>query len=185
MRSMDGRAFAANLLLILIYALVAILAVLLALGRIGNSGSARFADGKVAFPPSRASIGSELVLIGFLLQGAVRHLLRSHGAASDWVVQGALLVCSLAMLTTLPGTIVVTDNGLEQLYWFRRRVKLSWDAIIEVKLNPRTVTIQGEDSIRIVHTGQQVDRARLLVELKHHCGDDLPPEFPGEPQSPR
>ena len=182
---MDGRSFAANLVFLLLFAAAAILAILIFLGRIGNRGSAHFSDGKVSFPPSRASLGSELVLIGFLLQSAVRHLLRSHGSAMDWVAQGALLVCSLAMLTTLPGTIVVTDEGLEQLYWFRRRVRLPWDQIVEVKLNPHTIAIQGEDGTRVVHTGQQVDRARLLVELKHHCGDDLPPEFPGEQYKPR
>jgi hypothetical protein len=182
---MHGRTLAVDLLFLLVFAAVAVLAVLLALGRIGNRGSARFGDGKVSFPPSGASLGSELVLIAFLIQSAVRHLLRGHGAAMDWVVQGALLVCSLAMITTLPGTIVVTDEGLEQVYWFRRRIRLPWDRIVEVKLNPRTVAIHGEEGTKIVHTGQQVDRARLLVEIKHHCGEELPPEFPNSPQNPK
>jgi hypothetical protein len=182
---MDGRTLAANLLPALIFAAVAIFAILLALGRVGNRGAARFGDGKVTFPPSPASLGSQLVMIAFLLESAVRHLLRNHTAVMDCVAQGALIVGAIALLTMRPATIVVTDQGLEQLYWFRRRVKLSWDEISEVKLNARTVTIQGENGIRIVHTGQQVDRARLLVELKHHCGDDLPPEFPGGPYKPK
>jgi hypothetical protein len=181
---MDGRPLAANLLFALILAALAAFALLLFLGRIGNRGSARFADGKVSFPPSRASLGSGLVIIGFLLQSAVRHLLRSHGTPADWLIQGGLLVGSLALLSELPGTVVVTDEGLEQIYWFRRRVKLPWDHLVEVVLNPHTVTIRGENGTRILHTGRQVDRARLLVELKHHCGDDLPPEFPRQPEKP-
>lgn len=181
---MDGRSFVANLLFLLIFAAAAILAVLLFLGRLGNRGSARFRDGKVTFPPSWASFVSGLVMVGYLLESAVRHLLHSRGVRAQWLIQGLLVAGALALLSTMPATIVVTEEGLEQRYWFRRRVKLSWDAIVEVKLAPHTVTIRGENGTRIIHTGQQVDLARLLVELKHHCGNDLPPEFPNPPQNP-
>ena len=182
---MHGRALAENLLFLLIFGALASLAILLFFGRIANHGSARFRDGKVTFPPSRGSLWSGLIITAYLVESATRHLVRNHHSAMDWIVQGGLLVCALALLSTMPATIIVTDEGLEQIYWFRKRVRLPWDAITEVKLNAHTVTIQGEDGRKIVHTGQQVDRARLLVELKHHCGDDLPPGFPGDPQKPQ
>jgi hypothetical protein len=182
---MHGHALAWNLLFAAVFGTLAVVAVLLFLGRIGNRGSARFRNGKAEFPPSPASLWSGLVIIGFLLGSAVLHLIRNHGSVPDLLIQGALLVGALTLLSTVPGTILVTDEGVEQVYWIRKRVRISWDNIVEVKLDPRTVTIQAEDGTRIVHTRQQVDRARLLVELKHHCGDELPPEFPGNPQKPQ
>jgi hypothetical protein len=180
---MLGHVTARDLLLAVILGALGVLGALLFLGLIGNRGSARFGNGKVEFPPSRASLWSGLVIIGYFLESAVRHLARNHSTAADWLIQGALLVGALAMLSTLPGTIALSDEGLEQIYWFRGRTRLAWDGIVEVKLDARTVTIRGEDGTRIAHTSQNVDRARLLVELKHHCGDDLPPEFPGVPKN--
>jgi hypothetical protein len=179
---MHGRALAMNLLSALVFAVLALLAMLLFLGRIGNRGSARFRNHRVEFPPCRASLWSGLVIVAFLIASAVQHLLRDHSSVADWLFQGLLLAGALWILSTLPGTILVSDEGLEQIHWFRRRNRLTWDQITEVKLDSRTVVMQGDNERRIVHTGQQVDRARLLVELKHHCGDELPPEFPNPPQ---
>jgi hypothetical protein len=181
---MHGRTLAENSLFLLIFAALALLAGLLFLGRIGNRGAARFHDGEAEFPPSRASLWSGLLIIAYLLETSIHHLLRRPGSVSDWLFQGLLFVGGLGLLFTLPGTIAVTDEGLEQRYWLRKRTRLAWDHIVEVKLDARTVTILGEDGTKIVHTGQQVDRPRLLVELKHHCGDELPPEFPNPPQKP-
>ena len=44
----------------------------------------------------------------------------------------------------------------------------------------RTVTITGADGIKIVHSRQLPDRPRLLWELKQHCGEQLPADFPRE-----
>jgi hypothetical protein len=182
---MHGRALAMNLLYALFFGALAVLALLLFLGRIGNRGSARFRNHRVEFPPCRASFWSGLVIVAFLMASAVQHLVRDHSSVADWLIQSLLLAGALWILSTLPGTILVTDEGLEQVYWFRRRTRLSWDHITEVKLDTRTVVVQGDNGRRIVHTGQQVDRARLLVEIKHHCGDELPPEFPNPLQNPK
>ena len=45
----------------------------------------------------------------------------------------------------------------------------------------RTVTITGADGTKIVHNRQLPNRPCLLVELKQHCGEKLPSDFPREP----
>jgi hypothetical protein len=180
---MHGHAFAGNLLFTLIFGALACLAFLLFFGIVGNRGSARFRNGRTEFPAGRASLATGLAIIGFLVESTVRHLIRSHSSFADCFIQGLLLIGAIAILSTMPGTILVTDEGLEQTYWLRKRIRLTWDDIVEVNLDKRIVAIRGDDGTRIVHTGQQVDRERLLVELKHHCGDELPPDFPNPPQS--
>lgn len=182
MGSMHGHALAGDLLFTLTFVLAS-LAFPLFFGIVGTRGSARFRNGRTEFPAGRASLAGGFVIIGFLVESAVRHLIRSHSSFADCFIQGLLLICAITVLSTMPGTILVTGEGLEQTYWLRKRIRLAWDEIVEVNLDKQTVTIRGGDGTRIVHTSQQVDRERLLVELKHHCGDELPPDFPNPPQS--
>jgi hypothetical protein len=43
------------------------------------------------------------------------------------------------------------------------------------------VTIIGADGTKIIHSRQLPDRPRLLMELKIHCAEKLPSDFPREP----
>lgn len=82
----------------------------------------------------------------------------------------------------VPGTIVVADDGLEQRYWFRMDKRIGWKNIEEIKsVKWSTVTITGTDGTKIVHSPMLADRPRFLLELKRHCGEELPPDFPREP----
>jgi hypothetical protein len=43
------------------------------------------------------------------------------------------------------------------------------------------VTVTGKDGTKIIHSPMLADRPRFLLELKRHCGEELPPDFPREP----
>jgi hypothetical protein len=84
---------------------------------------------------------------------------------------------------TFPDTIIVKADGLEQIAWLRRRRQIRWADIVEINTGEkgRTVSIIGADGTKIVHSRQLPDRPRLLMELKKHCGENLPSDFPREP----
>lgn len=164
----------------LVFCVLPIGAVLLLFGRIGNWGSARVRNDRIEFPPGWVPFLSWLFVIAFLLQAAVRHAIRSQNGPWDLLTEGILTAGALAFLAMLPGTIVVTDEGVEQIFWLRKNKRLGWDDIDEVSTGKdrRTVAIQGKNGTKIVHTGQQVDGPLLLLELKQRCGEDLPPDVP-------
>jgi hypothetical protein len=58
-----------------------------------------------------------------------------------------------------------------------------WKNIVEINTGEksRTVAITSSDGTEIVHSDLLVDRPRMLLELKQHCGENLPPDFPREP----
>jgi len=92
---------------------------------------------------------------------------------------------AIALLTSFPGTILIDSRGLQQKFWARRNKRIRWADIVEINTGERsrTVAITGTDGTKIVHSRQLPDRQRLLWELKQHCGEQLPADFPREPVS--
>jgi len=107
------------------------------------------------------------------------------GKPWDFITGAALGVGVLASLSSIPGTLIVSHDGLKQVYWFWRNKQIRWGEIVEIntgeKGKGRTVTVKGANGTTIVHSGELPDRPRFLLELKQHCGENLPPDFPREP----
>jgi hypothetical protein len=164
-----------------------ILLIWMLFGRAGKRGSARvLSDGRVAFAPDRIGLGAWPLTIVYLVWLAARDLILSHGKPWDFLAPIVLASCALSFLFLFPGTVVVNAEGLEQIYWFRRRKHIRWEEIDEIETDKqstlfRMITITGVDGTRIVHSWLLADRPRLLLEIKQHCGEDLPPDFPREP----
>jgi hypothetical protein len=116
----------------------------------------------------------------------VPHYLK-EGLAKPWdfITGASLSVAVLASLCSIPATLIVSSDGMEQIYWFWRNKKIRWDEIVEINTGERgkssTVTVLGAGGTKIIHSGQLPDRPRFLLELKQHCGENLPPDFPREP----
>jgi hypothetical protein len=83
---------------------------------------------------------------------------------------------------SFPETIIVKADGLEQVSWLWKNKRIHRSDIVEINTGEksRTVTITSADGTRIVHSRQLPDRQRLLAELKHHCGENPPSDFPRE-----
>jgi hypothetical protein len=122
----------------------------------------------------------------FLIAGidVAWHLFRQYDEHILNIVMAAC--CALVVLmivSSLPGTIVIAEDGLQQFHWVRRNKHIHWSDIVEINAgkNNRTITITAGDGTKIVHSNELADRPRFLVEIKKHCGENLPADFPGEP----
>ena len=97
-----------------------------------------------------------------------------------------VLICIgvVGLFFNLPGPIVAKVEALEETHWFWWKKKIRWTDIKEVHTEKRgsTVTVIGGRH-KITYTNVYPDRARFLLEIKHHCANDLSPDFPNEPVS--
>jgi hypothetical protein len=152
--------------------------------RSSTAGSAKvLSDGRVGFPPDRFAY-RELPLVvvstAFATMEALHHRIHS---TDQLFFSAAIGFAVLAQLFSFPGTIVVTREGLEQIYWLRPEKRIRRCEIAEIKTSKSrgAVVITSGDGTKIVHSFHLVDRRLLLQELKEHCGSELPPDFPREP----
>jgi hypothetical protein len=99
------------------------------------------------------------------------------------MVAASLGILAVMILFPFPETIIVTTDGLKQISWLWKNRQIRWVEIVEINTGEksRTVAIKGADGTKIVHSRQLPDRPGLLLTLKDHCGENLPPDFPREP----
>lgn len=148
-----------------------------------NRGSARLRpNGEVHFLPRWWFVCSWLfitVRMGFIGSKYLRSGLNERLQ----LLVGVLVCISVAMaLSAIPGTIVAKSETLEEVRWFWRNKKIRWTEIEEIDTEKRisAVTVIGSRHRKIVFTNVYPDRVRFLLEIKRHCGNDLPPNFPNE-----
>jgi hypothetical protein len=155
-------------------------------GMVKNRRSANIlTHGQIEFAPRWFGVWA-LMFVALQMSFTVpRYLKHGLGKPGDFITGVSLGVAVLGFLCVIPGTLIVTSDGLEQIYWFWRNKKIRWDEIVEINTGEKgkssTVTVMGADGTKIVHSGQLPDRPRFLLELKQHCGENLPPDFPREP----
>jgi Bacterial PH domain len=139
--------------------------------------------GRIEFTRNRLAFFAWPVITVLLTLTAIRDLTHSHGEPLELVIAACLGFIALLFLLSFPGTLVVNDVGLEQVYWFWRHKRILWKDIVEINIGgkSRTVTITSTDGTKIIHSSQLADRPRLLLELKQRCSENLPPDFPREP----
>jgi hypothetical protein len=134
-------------------------------------GGLEFAPDTVALTSTRLLIG----LFGLLgVVGIVGNAFNGHGL---WP---GVFCASLALLLAklLPGTILLTDQGLEQRYWLGAPKQMRWKDVHMVTLQQRqrSVTVIGRSGVKIQHVKQLPDRSRLLIELANRCPEAMPRE---------
>jgi hypothetical protein len=149
-------------------------------GLFGNRRPARVLNGdRIEFAPHWIYIWAWLYIIGFMAWSAASSFLQSQGSSWIYLCFG---LAALEILSDYPATIIATEEGIEQIYWFHRHKHICWKDIVEIEtgLKERAVTIVGLDGTKIVHSTMLASRSRLLLELKQHCSENLPPDFPRE-----
>jgi|ERR1035437_342595 hypothetical protein len=96
-------------------------------------------------------------------------------------VTGVLLgLTSVGLVSGLPGTVLVTGSGLEEVIWLWRNKRIRWEEIVEINTERKgsAVTVIGADKTKIIHSSRLPDRPRFLLEIKRQCGENLPADFP-------
>lgn len=136
--------------------------------------------GRIEFAPNRYAYWAWPLVVALVVWMAANQLNQSHWKLFDVWIAACLGFLAIGFLISFPGMVVVTDDGLEQVYWFWKNKRIRWRDIVEINTGKKkpTVTITGADGTKIVHDSRLPDRPRLLLELKQRCGENLPPDFP-------
>jgi hypothetical protein len=139
--------------------------------------------GRVEFSPNRRAFWAWPLLVVYLVYATVSQLKGSHGRPLDLIIAAGLGILAMMFIFTFPETIVVTDDSLEQISWLWKKKQIRWADIVEINTGEkrRTVTITGQMERRSFTLAICQTRSRLLMELRDHCGEKLPPDFPREP----
>ncbi|MGB9144276.1 MAG: hypothetical protein WCC14_00500 [Acidobacteriaceae bacterium] len=164
-------------------AVAAALVVLCLAGGTGKSRKAEvLATGRIEFAPNRRAMIAWLIMASacaYLIPVQFVHANRTFSSLL-WPVGFALI--AILLLASFPGTILVDSEGLEQIFWIWKNKRIGWADIVEIN-SGGPVRVTGADGTKIVHSSQLPDRQRFLSELKEHCGEELPADFPREPIS--
>jgi hypothetical protein len=148
------------------------------------SGKAHtLSDGRIEFAPHWLTFWGSLLIAFYFAYLSIARVRNHHEIGFDLLIAACIGAFSLTIAFSLPGTITVTTNGVNQSFWLRKNKVIHWEEIVEVNTGEksRTVTITGKNGTKILHSRQLPDRPRLLLEIKQHSGENLPPDFPREP----
>lgn len=141
--------------------------------------------GRVEFAPNRRARAAWLILAAFLVYLVPAQFRHTGGHLFPLVTAIAFASVAVGLLISFPGTILIDSEGLQQTFWAWKNKRIRWADVVEINTGEKshTVTITGADGVKIIHSRQLPDRPRLLWELKQHCGEQLPADFPREPVS--
>jgi hypothetical protein len=99
-------------------------------GRAGKRRSARVvSNDRVEFAQDWIAIWGWLLIVAYTAFLAVKTRMKSHGAPWDFFTTAILGLLAISFLLSIPGTAIVTRDGIEEVYWFRRSLfaKLPWE----------------------------------------------------------
>jgi hypothetical protein len=140
-------------------------------------------DGRIEFSPNRLAFWTWPLLMAYLTYATLSEVLHVPRSPLGLITATLVVTMTIAIAVSFPATIILASSGLEQVSWLWKNKRIRWGEIVEINTGDksRTVTITGADGTKIVHNQQLADRPRLLFELRQHCGDSLPSDFPQEP----
>lgn len=134
-----------------------------------------FTDDTVAFPVENIVVWLCLICIPIFLYWAMMELanidfLSHYLALLTNLMKPAVFAClGLGLLFSLPGTLVVTPEGIEKRFWLRSNKKVLWGEITTITVSENRVEIADANRKKISHESFNLDRERFLLELKQHC----------------
>jgi hypothetical protein len=136
-------------------------------------------DGSIEFTPNVRSFWVWPVVVTYLTYATISCVSNLHGRPVNIVLAVYMGVLTVMIASSFPGSIIVTAQGLQQIFWLWRDKRIKWEDIVEINTGgtDRTVTIKSTNGTKITHRSQLPDRPRLLMEIKHYCGTNLPSDF--------
>jgi len=149
--------------------LLAYLAKLIA-GKADKDRTAQETAGRIEFAPNRRSywgVYAFIACFGLATIAGLVNVFASHGSLAGPAITAGFV---LLLLMAFPATIVVDENGMEQVFWLRGRKRIAWKEVSRVALNEKSgeVKIAGKGGVKIVHTRQLPDQTRFMDEVEKH-----------------
>jgi hypothetical protein len=146
-----------------------------------NRRPAKVRSASVEFAPRSIELWAWMYVVVRMCFISAAYLRHGLGEPLTSVTGALLVLSSVGSTFQLPGTILATDSGLVQVFWFWRNKKIRWSEIVEINAEKRSgaVTVLSADQTKIVHSGRLPDRPRFLAEIRTHCAENLPADFPG------
>jgi hypothetical protein len=132
-------------------------------------------NGQIEFAPNRRSYWGVYLFVAFLAYVTLSMVVNGLKEPGNLIGAGLCTVLALIVLAAFPGSILVSGDGVRQVYWLWKNKRVDWKDVARIAVDEKqgTVTITGARGTKIVHTRQLPDRTRLLEELQKHCGEKL------------
>ncbi|WP_348270122.1 hypothetical protein P8936_07730 [Edaphobacter paludis] len=137
-----------------------------------------FTDDTVAFPIETIAVWLCLLCIPIFLYWAMMasakldfssHYLDTVSKIMEVIIPAWF---GLGLLFSLPGTLVVTPEGIEKRFWLRSNREVLWGKITSIIVGEDRVEIAGANGKKIAHERFNLDRERFLFELKRRCSEE-------------
>src|SRR5487761_1658698 len=101
-----------------------LLAFLILLAGVGRPKFARDLGDRIEFAPSRMELAAWAVIC--LMIGTIDSFRHSQGQILTLLSAAAPALLVLVVVSYVPGTIIITADGLQQIYWFSRNKRIRW-----------------------------------------------------------
>src|SRR3974390_1085474 len=93
----------------------------------GNQAQAEvLSDGRTEFAPRPWALLIWMAFAIYCAYAAISSFRPMHGSVWNWAGICILGMSALEHLVSFPGTVAVTREGLEQIYWLRRDKRIPW-----------------------------------------------------------
>lgn len=146
----------------------------------GRGHSAKdLSDERVEFSPDPITYFAWPLITLLPAWVAIHELRRGLGDWSQLMAPAIILLLAASQMFSFPGSIVVSQEGIEQHFWLRGQKRIRWGEVTELKEGRAnsSLTITASDSTRIDFSGRMPDLPRFLAEIEKYCSGNLPPEF--------
>lgn len=140
------------------------------------------ATGRIEFLPNPRGFWGAYVLLGLMSYPVVSLVVSGFNSAIGLWFVAFCLGFMVMFLMVYPGSITASGEGLEQNYWLGSLKRIAWKEVSSISVDDKRkrVTISSARGVKIVHTRQLPDKARLFAELQMHCPQRMPVEVAQE-----
>jgi hypothetical protein len=135
-------------------------------------------NGQLEFAPNKRNYVAVVLFVAYLLYMSVSLIFTSLSTVAGQIGAAFWLAIALILVASFPASILLTGEGLQQVYWLRKKRIIVWKDVSEIAIDEKRnrVTIKGNGGAKIVYTRQLPDKTRLMAELEKYCGDKMPAE---------
>ncbi len=151
-----------------------ILAVVLVYAARMSKGTAKETPEGLSFGMKPAIIFARFLLLPIYL-GLILYPILTHQANRPIAVPIILALVLAIVLYFLPGTIVLTNSGVVQHFWFRSDKTIQYPEVMAIQAAQlgRQIRVLGDNRTTITHTINHSDSARFRTELAQRTNKTL------------